>query len=163
VDESVCAEGFGPGGCALLVTARRQDPALRDAAREALHRHGGRAGAENSVAYLFHPVGVLRYPPAGKLPARALDAGAEDVRPLGAGDIEVITDPTEWPRIRDVLGRRGHVMRGGGVVWRAAGRVPLDAGQSERLQALMTDLRALEGVAQVYTNAAIPEQFLAPL
>jgi hypothetical protein len=39
----------------------------------------------------------------------------------------------------------------------------VDAAQGARLAALVTELRALEGVGQVYTNAEIPEQFLAQL
>jgi transcriptional/translational regulatory protein YebC/TACO1 len=163
VDETVCAEGFGPGGCAVLVMAASPDAALRAAVREVLHRHGGRAGADNSVAYLFHPIGVLRVPGSRSLAARALEAGAEDVRPLRDGLVEVVTAPPDLPQVRDALARRGHVGRDAAVVRRAVGEVHLDPGQALRLQSLLAEIRALAGVAQVYTNAAVPEQFLATL
>jgi len=160
VDDVVFAEGYGPDGAALLVTGQGTDEVLRQAMhsaiRQVIRRHGGRTGADNSVAYLFHAVGVLRYPGTVSLPARALEAGAEDLRRLDEGEIEVLTDPAELETVRAALARRGHQPR-------TANRVTLDAGQGARLAALVTELRALEGVGQVYTNAEIPEQFLAQL
>ena len=167
VDDVVFAEGYGPDGAALLVTGQCADEVQRQAVhraiREVIRQHGGRTGADNSVAYLFHAVGVLRYPGTASLPARALDAGAEDLRRLVDGDIEVLTDPADLASVRGALARRGHQPRSAGVTRRAASRVMLDAGQGARLAALVTELRALEGVGQVYTNAEIPEQFLAQL
>jgi transcriptional/translational regulatory protein YebC/TACO1 len=167
VIDVVFAEGYGPDGAALLVTGQGTDAApgqaLHRAIREVIRRHGGRPGADNSVAYLFHAVGVLRYPATASLPARALDAGAEDCRRLDDGDIEVLTDPADLATVRAVLARRGHQPRAAGVTRRCARRVALDTAQRARLAALITELRALEGVGQVYTNAEIPEQFLAQL
>ena len=167
VDDVVFAEGYGPDGAALLVTGQGTDEVLRQALhsaiRQVIRRHGGRTGAENSVAYLFHAVGVLRYAGTASLPQRALDAGAEDLHPLDNGDVEVLTDPAELATVRAVLARRGHQPRTAVVTRRAANRVTLDAAQGARLAALVTELRALEGVGQVYTNAEIPEQFLAQL
>ena len=161
--ETVCAEGFGPGGCALLVTAGGPREGLHETVRDVLHRHGGRAGAENSVAYLFHPYGLLRFATTAALANRAYDAGAEAVHRLANGETEVCTDPADLARIGDRLAKRGHVARQAGRAFRAVRTVMLDAGQSARLEALLAELRGLEGVAQVYTNAAIPEQLLAPL
>jgi transcriptional/translational regulatory protein YebC/TACO1 len=163
VDETVCAEGFGPGGCALLVTACDAGEGLHEAVRDVLRRHGGRAGADNSVAYLFHPYGLLRYATTAALSSRAYEAGAESVRRLDDGDTEVCTDPSELGRIGDLLARRGHVARQVGRAYRARQVIELDAGQAARLDVLLAELRNLQGIAQVYTNAAIPEQFLAPL
>lgn len=163
LDESVCAEGFGPGACAVLVTGSKPDAKLHEAVRDTLHRHGGRAGAQNSVAYLFHPVGVLRFATVGKLASRALEAGAEDVRALPGGETEVLTDPADLPRVGAALARKGHAASSQGLTWRAGEPVTLEAEQVARLQALMAELRALKGVVQVYTNAAVPEQLLAPV
>jgi transcriptional/translational regulatory protein YebC/TACO1 len=163
VEDVVCAEGYGPDGAALLVLGRDAGVALRQAVRQVILRHGGRPGADNSVAYLFNTVGVLRYPGAGSLASRALEAGAEDLRRRDDGDIEVLTDPEDLARVREALARRGHEPRATGVTRRAASRMTLDAAQVARLAALVTELRALEGVGQVYTNAEIPEQFLAQL
>jgi transcriptional/translational regulatory protein YebC/TACO1 len=163
VDDVVCGEGYGPDGTALLVLGRDADDGLRQAVRQVILRHDGRAGADNSVAYLFHAVGVLRYPGVGPLVSRALEAGAEDLRRLDDGDIEVLTDPEDLDRVREALARRGHQPRATLVTRRAASRMTLDAAQGARLAALVTELRALEGVGQVYTNAEIPKQFLAQL
>ena len=121
------------------------------------------AARRNSVAYLFHRVGVLRYPPSRALPGRAMEAGAEQAHELPSGDVEVLTDPRDLYAVQELLGRRGHVARSAQITQRAARTVPLDAGQAAQLQALIRELRAIHGVEQVYTNAEIPEQFLAQL
>lgn len=157
MDETVCAEGFGPGGCALLVTACGLREGLYESVRQVLQRHGGRAGAENSIAYLFHPCGLARFATTAALPGRAYEAGAEAVRRLADGDSEVCTDPAELARIVERLAARGHVAKQAIRVFRALQSVALDGEQTARLAALLSELRALEGVAQVYTNAAIPE------
>ena len=162
-DEAVCGEGFGPAGSVLLLVCRAgREPSVA-LLREILRRHGGNSGAANSVAYLFHPVGVLRYAASGPLAARALEAGAEGLRTLPSGEVEVLTDPDELGTVQAALLRKGHVARSAVRTRRAARTVPLDAGQVEGLCGLVQALRAVAGVEQVYTNAEIPEQFLAQL
>jgi len=139
--------------------------ALREQVRSVLLRHGGRGGATNSVAYLFHRVGVLRCPATGRLAATAFAAafaaGAEDVVKLPDGSVEVITDPEDLESIRLQLQAAGHAVLAATVTRRAAQSLPLNAADTLRLQQLTTELRALAGVENVYTNGQIPEQFLA--
>ena len=156
-DETVCCEAFGPAGSVLLVVCRAEHPPSGLVLRDVLRCHGGDSGAANSVAYLFHPVGVLRYAASGPLPARALEAGAEAVRTLSSGECEVLTDPDELEQVQAALLRKGHVARLAVRTRRAARTVVLDAGQVEALRGLVQALRAVEGVEQVYTNAQIPE------
>ncbi len=156
-DETVCGEGFGPAGSVLLVVGRAGCEASGPLLREVLRRHGGHSGAANSVAYLFHPVGVLRYAASGPLCARALEAGAEAVRTLASGELEVLTDPDELATVQAALLRKGHVARLAVRTRRAARTVRLDAEQVDGLCGLVQALRAVEGVEQVYTNAEIPE------
>jgi transcriptional/translational regulatory protein YebC/TACO1 len=156
-DETVCCEGFGPAGSVLLVVCRARHVPSALVLREVLRQYGGDSGATNSVAYLFHPVGVLRYAASGPLPARALEAGAEAVRTLSSGEWEVLTDPGELATVQAALLRKGHVARAAVCTRRAARTVVLDAGQVEALRGLVQALRAVEGVEQVYTNAEIPE------
>jgi len=162
-DEAVCCEGFGPAGSVLLVVCRKGREPSGPLLRAVLRRHGGDSGAANSVAYLFHPVGVLRYAASGPLAARAVEAGAEAVQTLPSGEVEVLTDPGELGTVQAALLRKGHVARCVLSTRRAARTVRLQAAQFEDLCGLIQALRAVDGVEQVYTNAEIPEQFLAQL
>jgi transcriptional/translational regulatory protein YebC/TACO1 len=153
VTQNVCAEGYGPGGTALLVLGSVPDAALRERIRGVLQDHGGWLGAENAVAYLFRRVGVLRYPDGGPLTARALAAGAEEVSPTAQGDLEVLTDPADLEPVRRALARHGHVPRATGVTWRAQQQLALHPAQMARLEALIEALSRTERVSGVCSNA----------
>lgn len=159
--EAVCCEGYGPGGAAVMVTCRVDHQPLRDRARAVLLRHGGSGGAANSVAYLFHRVGILRCPATGTLAAQALAAGAEDLLPQSDGTVDVITDPEDMDTIKARLRGAGFAVIFAVVTSRAAQSVPLNLDAAARLQALITELRAIDGVENVYTNGQIPQQLLA--
>lgn len=164
-EEAICYEGYGPGGTAVMIAcapaSESTSAALRARVRDVLRQHGGRGGAANSVAYLFHRIGVLRCPATGRLAATAYAAGAEDVWPRPDGSVDVITDPEDLASIRQQLQAAGHAVLAATVTRRAAQSLPLNAADTLQLQQLITELRALEGVENVYTNGQIPEQFLA--
>jgi transcriptional/translational regulatory protein YebC/TACO1 len=64
-------------------------------------------------------------------------------------------------RVRVVLARHGaqvgYRAESAGVTRESEHRVPLDPQQALRLDRLLTDLRALDGVAGVYANGQIPQ------
>lgn len=159
--QTITAEGYGPCGTAVIIDCVVDSAALIDQVRSVLLQHGGRVGAANSVAYLFHRVGLLRCPATSKLPATAYAAGAEDVTQQPDGSVEVCTDPADLDAVRQQLQAAGHAILSSTVTRRAARSLPLTAGDAQRLQDLLTELRALVGVESVYTNGQIPEQFLA--
>ncbi len=157
-DQAIGGEGYGPCGAIVLVMGRNWSAAQRAAVREILAQHGGHGGGLNSVAYLFHPVGLLRYPSSARLAERALAAGAESVQVLAHGETEVATDPADWESVREALATSGHLPRLASITWRTAQPVRLEPQAMHRVQALLDALRALEGVEAVYTNAepAVP-------
>ena len=171
-EQAIIAEGYGPGGTAVIACVSAGESAnemanemaiaaLREQVRSVLLRHGGRSGATNSVAYLFHRIGVLRCPATGRLAATAFAAGAEDVVALPDGSVEVITDPEDLESIRLQLQAAGHAVLAATVTRRASQSLRLNAADTLQLQQLTTELSALAGVENVYTNGQIPEQFLA--
>lgn len=156
-DQAICCEGYGPHGVVVLVVGRDVQAALRSRVRETLLRHGGVGGGLNSVAYLFHALGVLRYLPAGRLAQQALEAGAEAVATLPSGEVEVLADPQELPAVRAALARYGHVARAAATTRRTARRLALEPAQVQQVKALISDLRRLDGVEGVYTNTDLHE------
>src|SRR3990167_1374117 len=81
--ESLCYEGYGPGGVAVLVaclTNNRNRTAGE--VRHAFAKCNGNLGTEGSVAYLFLRRGLITFAPPSsseKILEVALEAGAEDV------------------------------------------------------------------------------------
>ncbi len=77
---TVCYEGYGPGGVAVVVECVTDDRSRVGAeVRRAFVQHGGRLGADGSVSYLFNTVGLMAYPPGtdqARLMEVALEAGA---------------------------------------------------------------------------------------
>lgn len=151
-------EGYGPGGCALLVDCLTEEQErTRVLLRGVFREHGGHLGARNSVAYLFDRVGLMRYPlqlSLERLTRTALSAGAEDVI-AAEGAIEVLTDPEDFYAIRSRLRRQGLSELSAEVTERAAltaavgGEAALDA------MRLISALAALGEVCDVYSNAQL--------
>jgi len=149
-------EGYGPGGTAVLIecsTRQREDLATH--LRRLFAVHGGYLGAQGSVSYLFARTGVLSYAPTlGSVPLTelALAAGAEDVH-ADSGGIEILTDPEDFPKVREALQAAGFVALSAQVTQRAATAVDVSGEVAAAMRSLVAGLHALEEVQGVYTNA----------
>src|SRR6185295_393384 len=120
--QEVRYEGYGPGGVAVMVQCLtdNRNRTVADV-RHAFTRYGGNLGAEGSVGYLFNEVGMLCYPPGSdedSVMAAALDAGAEDIVTNDDGSIDVLTDPSEYERVRDAMSQAGHSPGGAEITMR---------------------------------------------
>ena len=158
-------EGYGPGGGAIVVDSVTDDRTRTGAVvRDTFSKYGGNLGAQGSVAYLFHTVGLMTFPPGtdeGRLIQAALEAGAEDVV-LGADDsIEVLADPFEFETVRAILTGQGFAPATAEVTERASIPMPL-AGQAAELTVyLLEALEDLDDVRDVYSNVEISDEVLA--
>jgi transcriptional/translational regulatory protein YebC/TACO1 len=165
--ESVRFEGYGPGGGAVVVdcfTADRKGTAVL--LRRTFAEFGGHLGAEGSVSYLFHPVGLLSYPPGtdvATLTRAAIAAGAEEVVPNADRSVEVLTDPLEFDAVSGELARRDLAPANAEVTLRSATSQVLAGGTAERMLQLLETLESLDEVRDVYTNVEIPDEILARL
>jgi YebC/PmpR family DNA-binding regulatory protein len=104
-------EVFGPGGTAILVDVMT-DNRNRTAGeiRNLLTKHNGNLSGSGSVAWMFKKQGVIVYDKTtvdeNRLTDAAVELGAEDVRDDGES-FAVVTEPKEFERIRDGLGKTG--------------------------------------------------------
>lgn len=160
-------EGYGPGGAAVMVDCLTEDRGRVGAqVRHAFVQHGGHLGAEGSVSYLFNTVGLMTYPPGTdeeRLMQVALEAGAEDVVPVGDLSMEVLADPSELDTVRAVLTHQGFAPQTAEVTQRAATRLALSGESAERMVRLLETLQGLEEVRDVYSNVEIPDGVLDEL
>ena len=101
--EAVRYEGYGPGGAAVVVDSVTDDRGRTSTAvRDTFTKYGGNLGAQGSVSYLFHKVGLMTFPPGtdeGRLMQVALEAGAEDVIANADASIEVAGSSSSWLRV----------------------------------------------------------------
>ena len=160
-------EGYGPGGAAVIVECLTDDRGRVGAqVRHAFVQYGGHLGADGSVSYLFNTVGLMTYPPGTdeeRLMQVALEAGAEDVVPVGDRSMEVLADPAELETVRAVLTHRGFAPQTAEVTQRAATGLALSGESAERMVRLLETLQGLEEVRDVYSNVEIPDEALGDL
>jgi YebC/PmpR family DNA-binding regulatory protein len=165
--ESVRYEGYGPGGAAVLVDSVTDDRTrTATEVRDTFTRHGGNLGAQGSVSYLFHTVGLMTFPPGtdeSRLMQVALEAGAEDVVANADTSIEVLADPVEFETVRAILTQRGFVPASAAVTERASIATPLSGRAAELMVHLLEALEDLDDVRDVYSNVEISDEVLRSL
>jgi transcriptional/translational regulatory protein YebC/TACO1 len=158
-------EGYGPGGGAIVVDCVTDDRARTGGrVRDTFTKYGGNLGAQGSVSYLFHTVGLMTFPPGtdeGRLMQVALEAGAEDVV-LGAdSSIEVLADPVEFETVRAILTECSFAPTTAEVTERASLATPLSGEAAELTVHLLEALEDLDDVRDVYSNVEISDEVLA--
>ena len=163
--KAVRYEGYGPGGAAIVVDSVTDDRARTGAVvRDTFTKYGGNLGAQGSVSYLFHTVGLMTFP-AGtdepRLMQVALDAGAEDVVQSGDTSIEVLADPVEFETVRAILADGGFMPTTAAVTERASLSTPLSGAAAELTVHLLEALEDLDDVRDVYSNVEISDEVLA--
>ena len=165
--ESARFEGYGPGGAAVIVDCLT-DNASRAVAelRHVFTKYGGNLGAPGSVAYLFKPVGRMKFLSGTNLEGLktlAFNTGAEDIAVGSDGAVEVFTDPCELAAVQARLASAGFVPMSSDVTERASIAVPLAGAAAYSMLRLQEALRELDDVQGVYSNAEIPDEVVAQL
>jgi transcriptional/translational regulatory protein YebC/TACO1 len=163
--KAVRYEGYGPGGVAIVVDSVTDDRSRTAAVvRDTFTKYGGSLGAQGSVSYLFHTVGLMTFPPGtdeGRLIQVALEAGAEDVVQSADTSIEVLADPVEFETVRAILADRGFIPTMAAVTERASLATPLSGVAAELTVHLLEALEDLDDVRDVYSNVEISDEVLA--
>jgi YebC/PmpR family DNA-binding regulatory protein len=160
--EEIRYEGYGPGGVAIIVDCM-SDNRTRTVGevRHAFSKHGGNLGADGSVGYLFNKSGVLTFPASigeDKVMEAALEAGAEDI--VSDGDIEVLTDPDDFIKVKDAMEKAGLKPQSAEITLRASTTVTLSGEHAESVMELLEALENLDDVQTVYSNADFPDEVL---
>jgi len=153
-------EGYGPGGAAILCTALT-DNRNRTAAeiRKIFESRGGNLGATNCVAWMFNQRGVFviskEQADEDTLTNLALEAGADDVQPVGDEGFQLTCDPSVFGAMRKALEDAGIKPESAEISMVANTTVTLSGEQAERMMALIEALEDHEDTQKVYTNFEI--------
>jgi YebC/PmpR family DNA-binding regulatory protein len=163
--EEITYEGYGPGGVALIVTALT-DNRNRTVAeiRKIFSKNGGNLGETGCVAWMFQKKGLIVVDKEkideDELLAIALDAGAEDVRPVEA-IFEVLTDTENFEAVKQDITAKGIEPASAELSLIPQNTVRLEGNQARQLLKLMDELEEHDDVQNVYANFDIPEEVLA--
>ena len=162
--EEVRYEGYGPGGIAVMADCLT-DNRNRTVAevRHAFTKAGGNLGTDGSVAYMFNKQGILSYAPGSDedtIMEAALEAGADDVVTNDDGSIDVLTSPEDYTAVVDAMKAADKEAEAAELTMRAENLVAVDVETGEKIMRLIDALEDLDDVAEVYSNADIPDEVL---
>jgi YebC/PmpR family DNA-binding regulatory protein len=160
-------EGYGPAGVAIIVEALT-DNRNRTASdiRSAFAKHGGALGETNSVSFLFHRLGVIRYPAsagsADDILEAAIEAGADNVE-SDAEAHEITTAAEDFFAVRDTLESRLGAPESARLDWRPTTSVTLDEARATAVLKLLEVLDESDDVQNLYANFDIPDVVMQKL
>lgn len=165
--EEVRYEGYGPGGCAVMVDCLT-DNRNRTVAeiRHAFSKCGGNLGSDGSVAYLFSHVGLISFPgdcDEDKIVEAALEGDADDVVTNSDGSVDVFASPEQFEQVRDGMHAAGCEPEQAEITMHASTSAELDAKDAGKIVRLLEMLEDLDDVQNVYSNAEISDEILATL
>lgn len=156
---------MGPGGVALLIECltENRNRTLNNV-RSKIEKHGGRWTDLGSVQWMFSRKGVViaeKTVWSEPLELQLIEAGAEDIDASG-NTIIVTTDAAHWTAARDVLKQAGCPIMEAGLTYIPSQRTLVtDPTVAKQLHALMTLVEEDDDVADVHTNADMPEDIAA--
>ncbi len=165
VYEDVAYEGYGPGGVAIIVESVTDNKNRTvSEIRHLFERHGGKLGATNSVAWMFHRKGIIRIPKSSydenALLDIVLEAGAEDMRT--EDEVYEIVTPTEaFENVRQALESKGIRMEEAEIQRVPENVVKVGGKEAEQVLRLMETLEEHDDVQHVSANFDIDEKILA--
>jgi len=160
--EDVTLEGYGPGGCALLidVTTDNRNRIVAEV-RHIFTKYGKDMAAAGSVAWMFARKGQILVEGADfdKLFELAVELGAEDVKDVG-GAIEVVTTPDLFHTVREKMEQASYNMPSAELAWVPSTTVTLEGKDAESLLRLVSKLEELDDVNGVYGNYEISDELI---
>lgn len=163
--EDVTYEGYGAGGVALIiesVTDNRNRTVSE--IRHILERHGGKLGASNSVAWMFHRKGTISVARSkhgeDALMEIVLEAGADDMR-TEEESYEITTSPESFIAVKEALEGKGIVPDSAEIQFVPENTVKVENRDAEQVLKLMEVLEDHDDVQHVYANFDIDDKVLA--
>ncbi len=155
--EEITYEGYGPGGCAILVDAITTNRNRTVAeVRHAFSRAGGSMAETGSVAWQFERRGVItldkRDLSEEEVALSAIDAGALDIED-GGTSIDVITEPSDLLTIKDSLESDGYQIDNADPLQLPKQKILLGESDAKAALRLFEALDDLDDVSKVHSNA----------
>jgi len=165
--EELTYEGYGPKGIAILVdvTTDNKNRTLGEI-RNIFDKTGGTLGAAGSVSWNFKRKGLMTFDKKAvneeKLTTAAINAGAEDIN-IDADEIEVITSPDDFIKVRDALKEAKFEPVTAEITMIPSTTVKVADEDAQKVLNLVSKLEDNEDVQAVHANFDIPDEIIAKL
>lgn len=149
-------EGYGPNGVAIMLhTLTDNRNRTAGEVRHRFSKYGGNLGESGCVAWMFERRGLLVVERGevdeDEVMLQALEAGADDV--VTEGDvIQIITDPSDFLRIKGELEEQGLKFLGAEISFIPQNTVEVGEAEAETIEKLIEMLEELDEVQEVYSN-----------
>jgi YebC/PmpR family DNA-binding regulatory protein len=160
-------EGYGPGGCALIIEAMT-DNRNRTASdvRSYFTKAGGNLAETGAVSFMFDQVGLVAFAAsaasADDMLDAAIEAGADDVV-SGEDGHEVYCEKTVLNEVSKALEERFGEPTKSKLVWKPQNNIAVNDEAGEKLMKLMDMLEEHDDVQNVYGNFELSEALVAKL
>ncbi|MGC2698069.1 MAG: YebC/PmpR family DNA-binding transcriptional regulator [Candidatus Angelobacter sp.] len=162
--EEITFEGYGPGGCAILVevTTDNRNRTVSEI-RHSFGKNGGNMGEAGSVSWMFHKKGQIVVPKAAAseddLMNIVLENGGDDLSDDG-DNWEILTDPGAYETVLEAIRKAGKE-----VVHSSIGMVPknyikLEGPAASQMIRLLEALEDQDDVQNVYSNFDVDQKQL---
>lgn len=160
-------EGYGPGGVAIIVDALTDNPnRTAPEIKRIFERANGNLGSPNCVSWNFATKGVFTVDAADSdeeiLMEIAVDAGAEDVKPLD-GMFEITCEVESFNAVRTALEAKGVKTQTGEITKIPGTTVTVDADTGAKVLRMIESFEDHDDVQNVYSNFDMPEEVMAQL
>lgn len=169
--QEITYEGYGAGGTAFIIECLtdNRNRTLSNV-KLLLSKNGGRFAESGSVLWMFERRGVIV---AGggeaglgsvigdtskleELELELIDKGAEDFS-VSDEHLQVVTDMTKWPAVRDFLKTKGMSVLSAGLQYMPKQTNPADEETMLKVEALVDALEQDDDVSEIHTNAVSTE------
>jgi len=161
--ETVCYEGYGPGGVAVLLTAQTDNRnRTTQEIRRIFSHHGGNLGEVGCVGWMFSRKGYFhleKIEDEERLMELAISAGADDIKDTGEG-FEITTTPENFEKVLNVLKEAGIEAPGAGVMNIPQSQIKLDERPASAMLKLMDELENHDDVVETSANFDISEEIM---
>ncbi|MFH1746055.1 MAG: YebC/PmpR family DNA-binding transcriptional regulator [Planctomycetota bacterium] len=150
-------EGYGPGGAAILCCAltdnrNRTAPEIK----KIFETRGGNLGAANCVSWMFKQRGIIvvsrEQADEETLTNLALEAGADDIQPVGDEAFELTCDPVAFGELRQALEQAEIKPENAEISMVASANITLTSDQADKIMRLIDALEEHDDVQNVYAN-----------
>ena len=159
--EEMTYEGYGPGGVAVFIDCSTDNKNRTSAEmRTIFSKHGGNMGESGCVGWMFELKGVIVVSKEGTteddVMTVALDLGAEDIS-TEEDSFDVTTLPENFEKVKAGLEAKKMTIISAEVTKVPKNYVEVKGKAAAQVLALIDGLEDNDDVANVYTNADIPE------
>lgn len=165
--EETMYEGYGPAGVAIMIRVLTDNKNRTTAEmRHIFEKYNGSMGAANSVAWQFHPKGIIAIArdkaDEDTVMEIALDHGADDVTTETDG-YAVTAPPETFEAVKKAFKDKGIVWESAELARVAQNTVKLDEKDAAKVLKLVDMFEEHDDVQQVFSNSDISAEIMEKL